>query len=185
MMPETMAQAEAAAPNESLHRSFARRPYVDPYCYPSSVPRGSGWASTVPFYILAHILNVCLGVALVALILVGYSQRLVASWVRPLITPVVFAAIPSAFNAIHAHTYRRRSHPYVRILSGCLLGAALAVAAGLSTKWSVEGTPEMSYSFSGPIMALLYIMVAIELGMALDAVHQLVRMHRYARQVGV
>ncbi|CAK7212322.1 hypothetical protein SCUCBS95973_001424 [Sporothrix curviconia] len=137
----------------------------------------------IPLYVAARVVNILLGLALFALALVVEFQYNRGTWVNPIMTPSITATVYSAYDVVLVLVRRRRNHPHMRILyDGVCLGTGLAVASGFLTAWAVQAAPDMGYGISAPILVGMYGMMAIQYGLGLNGVYQVVQMRREAWQ---
>lgn len=148
----------------------------DACCYGPTVRADNG-ASSV--YIAGRATNIILTFVLLALSLVAEFRYDKGTWMNPILTPAFTTWGYSCYDLWMVFRHGRRVHPHVRILyDGVCLGTGLAVASGFLTAWAVQSAPEIGYTVSAPILVFMYTMMAIEYGIGIGGVVQVVKMRR-------
>lgn len=151
--------------------------HFDACCYDPTV-RGSR-VSNIPFYVAARVTNIVLALVLLALALVAEFTYDRGTWVNPILTPALTAWGYCCYDVFQVFRVGRRVHPHIRIMyDGVCLGTGLAVASGFLTAWAVQSAPEIGYTVSAPILVGMYGMMAVEYGLGVDGVRQVVQMRR-------
>ncbi|ERT00491.1 uncharacterized protein SPSK_09865 [Sporothrix schenckii 1099-18] len=169
------ATAEAAIPAPDPAPAQRRS---DP-CYYDAAAREINGVPTVPYYIVARVINAIVPLVLLALSLVAEIHYDRGKWLNPMLTPGFTVWGVSLFDLYLIVLRGRRHHPHLRIMyDGIVLGAGTAVASGFLTAWAINESPQLTYGLSVPILIGMYTLMLMEFGIGIEGVVQLIKMRR-------